>query len=368
MKVLQIITRMNQGGTARWLTTLESGLHDKGIENSIAAGGVQMGEVEDQHFAQISSIRLKHLGRAVSPLKDLKAFFELRSLIKAYQPDLVNTHTSKAGTLGRIAVSTILRNKPIIIHTYHGHLLYGYFKPWKVYLVVRVEKFLAKFTQVLIVSGEKVKNELIEAGIGKPAQYTVLNPGIDTPKFITRVEARTILGIETNSFVIGWLGRITKIKRPELFLDLAKKNPKFIFLMGGDGEMLNEIKNQSPRNLLTVGWSNPELIWGASDIAILTSENEAQPISLVEAGSAGLPLIAFNVGSINGVIANNENGYLVTTMDEMSQAINSLYDSGVIREMFGAAGKRKMMTEFGVEGFINSHIKVYKESIKNFPK
>jgi len=359
---------MNQGGTAKWLATLESGLIENGIETKIFAGKVQYDETEDERFAKSNTFHLKYLGKSISPCRDFRALIELRGLIKAYKPDVVNTHTSKAGTLGRIAVLTIIQNKPTIVHTYHGHLLYGYFKPWQVNLIVLTEKLLAKFTKFLIVSGTKIRNELLEVGIGDPGQYVAVKPGIVIPNFLNKSDARTKLGIKHDVVIVGWLGRITRIKRPDLVVELAKKNPELIFLMGGDGDLLNDIKGHSPGNLLTVGWSNPELIWGASDIAILTSDNEAQPISLVEAASAGLPLIAFDVGSINGVIVNNENGYLVTSIDEMSKAIKSLSVSRVERERLGEAGKHKIAEEFSIKNFINSHLDVYRKSVKNIPK
>lgn len=363
MKVLQIITRMNQGGTAKWLTTLESGLILNGVETTIIAGNVQSGESEDQNFSKSSVFRLKYLGKSISPWRDVKALFELRALIRAYKPDVINTHTSKAGTLGRIAVLTMSRDRPVLTHTFHGHLLYGYFKPWKVFLIIFTEKFLARSTKFLIVSGARIKNELLDAGIGKPGQYITVKPGIEFPNFEEKEAARIKLGIGRDSIVVGWLGRFTRIKRPDLVVELAERNPNLIFLMGGDGELFNEIKERSPANLLTVGWSNPELIWGVSDIAILTSDNEAQPISLVEAGAAGLPLIAFDVGSINGVIANNKNGYLVDNIDEMSKVIKHLSESPEVRRRLGEVSMYKMSQEFSVEVFLKSHINVYKSSI-----
>ena len=123
MRILQIITRVNQGGTAKWIEVLAEGLRESGIENYVAAGRVSKNESEDPVFTLLGGISIEHLNNSINPLNDLKAFVETRRLIKQYQPDVLNTHTSKAGVIGRMAALSLFRNRPILIHTFHGHLL-----------------------------------------------------------------------------------------------------------------------------------------------------------------------------------------------------------------------------------------------------
>jgi hypothetical protein len=192
MKVVQIITRINQGGTARWLQTLHEGLVANGIESLMMAGCVSPGEVEDDLFFHSKAIRITNLQREILIIKDFLAFLEIRSQIKKIKPDVVNTHTSKAGLLGRLAVATMFFNKPKIIHTYHGHILYGYFGYIKISIIVFIEKFLNLLTDHFIVSGETVRNELLQFHIGKLKKYSVVKPGVKKIDFLDYHAARGV--------------------------------------------------------------------------------------------------------------------------------------------------------------------------------
>jgi glycosyltransferase involved in cell wall biosynthesis len=304
------------------------------------------------------------MGRSVSLINDLSAFFQIRHQIKIQRPDIVSTHTSKAGLLGRLAVLSIPRKKPAVIHTYHGHLLYGYFSKNKTRALVLIENFLSKFTQVIIVSGTRVKNELLAAGIGKKSQYHLIKPGIEELNYLDRNIARQSLGLLEDQIVVGWLGRFAEVKKPERVVQLASMNPQLEFVMGGNGELFDFISRRDLPNLKLIGWSTPEFLWGISDIGILTSDNEAQPIALVEAAMAGIPTVALNVGSIEGVIADGESGYLVNDMDSMSERINELARNHVLRAQMGEKAKQKIFSEFNVSVFIEAHLKVYELALK----
>jgi glycosyltransferase involved in cell wall biosynthesis len=364
MKVMQIMTRINRGGTAKWLEILAGGLAYRGCESPILCGNVQNGETEDPIFNEFNVTRISKMGRSISLINDLSSIFQIRRQIKVQMPDIVNTHTSKAGLLGRLAVITIPRNKPAVVHTYHGHLLYGYFSKNKTRALVLIENFLSKFTQMMIVSGGRVKDELLMAGVGKKSQYFLVKPGIEEPKFADRHSARQSLGLSEDQIVVGWLGRFAEVKKPERVLLLASMNPHIKFVMGGNGELFDLISKSALPNLELTGWSTPEFLWGISDIGILTSDNEAQPIALVEAAMAGIPTIALNVGSIEGVISNGETGYLVNDIASMSEKINELAKNSNLRAQMGERAKAKMLSEFNVATFIESHLKVYELALK----
>ncbi len=364
MKILQIIARVNRGGTARWLDELITGLRSKGHEVLLAAGHVQAGETEDQIFQELSGHRIENLGRSISILSDLKALIEVRRYIVEYKPDLINTHTAKAGLIGRLAVASILKDRPTIIHTYHGHLLYGYFPKWKSNILIFIEKFLANFTDVLIAAGDKVKSDLLDAGIGREDQYIVARPGVKILDIGTKEQVRIKAGLPSDEIIVGWLGRLAPIKRPDRVIELAKIFREITFLIGGDGELLSSLEKDLPKNVKLLGWTNPKEIWSVSDIALLTSDNEAQPISLVEASLSGLPVIAENVGSVSEVVDSGVTGLLVTNQIERVDALKRLSSSSELRKKMGAAGKKYCEEKFGPQQFINSHLKAYETAIK----
>jgi glycosyltransferase involved in cell wall biosynthesis len=364
VKILQVIARVNRGGTARWLEELITGLRSKGHEVLLAAGHVQAGEIEDQIFQELSGHRIESLGRSVSVFSDLKSLIEVRRYILECKPDLINTHTAKAGLIGRLAAASILKNRPTIIHTYHGHLLYGYFPKWKSNILILIEKFLANLSDVLIAAGDKVKSDLIEAGIGREDQYFVARPGVEVQDIEPKEQFRARMDLPSGAIIVGWLGRLAPIKRPDRVIELAKDLEEMTFLIGGDGELLSSLEKDLPINVKLLGWTRPEEIWAVSDIALLTSDNEAQPISLIEASLAGLPVVAENVGSVSEVVDSEVTGLLVTNQAERIEALKRLSSSPDLRQKMGNAGKKYCAEKFGPQQFLDSHLKAYETAIK----
>jgi glycosyltransferase involved in cell wall biosynthesis len=364
VRIVHVIARFNQGGTAGWLNVLIQGQRLEGHEVVLLAGNVQAKEVEDGRFAELGGLHIQGLGRSISIFQDLKVFWALRKLLLEIDPDLINTHTAKAGLVGRLAARSIFKSKIAVVHTFHGHILYGYFGRIKTNIFVQLEKILCRLTDVILVSGLKVKKELISKNIGRETQFIVIRPGVPPIKNISRNTVRQKLSISEDGFTIGWLGRLTDIKRPDRVLKLAELLPNYIFLLGGDGELLESLRQKAPKNLILTGWTTPDDIWSASDIALLTSANEAQPISLVEAGSAGLPLIGEDVGSVSEVIQNAVNGYLTHDLDSRIKAIQKLASDPELRHQMGEAAKKTAVELFGVEQFLDTHKLAYEKAIK----
>ena len=171
-------------------------------------------------FRSISATRIAGLGRSISPLADIKAFLGLIKTIRTYKPDIIHTHTAKAGVLGRLA-SIIAGRGVIRIHTFHGHLLHGYFSRWKTQLIVSIEKFLARHTNYLVAIGNQVKNDLIKAGIGSEAQFHTFFPGLPSPRTASKNDIRAQLGWDNHTIYCTFVGRLTQIKRPDRLLDVA---------------------------------------------------------------------------------------------------------------------------------------------------
>lgn len=364
MRIVHIIARFNQGGTATWLSNLVEGQRRAGNQVWLIAGNVELEEFEDPRFGLLGGIRVRKMSRRISPLRDLLSFLELRKFLKLTEPDLVNTHTAKAGLVGRLATLSLGKNRPAIVHTFHGHVLYGYFGKVATSLFKNIERVLARFTDLILVSGVKVRDELLECRVGNLGQYRVVRPGVQPIKKMDKETVRQKYSISGNHIVVGWLGRFAPVKRPDRVIELAHSFPDLIFLMGGDGELRHQIEDLAPPNVILAGWSEPDEIWSASDIALLTSNNEAQPISLVEAGTAGLPLIGEDVGSVREVINSNVNGFLTCDFETRSQAISILSSDMRLRQVMGEAAAKFCVKNFSCEQFLESHEQAYDEAFK----
>ena len=364
VRIVHIIARFNQGGTAGWLNVLIEGQRREGNEVFLLSGKVQGNENEDSRFADLGGLHIQGLGRSISLSKDLKVFWALRKKLIELGPDVINTHTAKAGLIGRLAARSIFKKKIAIVHTFHGHILYGYFGKVKTSIFAELERVLGRLSNVLLVSGIRVKDELLSKGIGRESQFIVVRPGVTPVTTLSRNSAREKLSISENQIVIGWLGRLTEIKRPDRALELAKQLPNYIFILGGDGELLESLKENVPKNAIFTGWTTPAEIWSASDIALLTSDNEAQPISLVEAASAGLPLIGEDVGSVSEVIQNTVNGFLTNSLDSRLSAVQRLARDPEMRHRMGKAAKITASELFGVEQFLATHSQAYEKALQ----
>ena len=359
MKVLHVITRMNQGGTARWLEKLSVELVSAGWESVLVAGEVGKNEIEDRCFEDLHGIKVQSLGKGKGPINDLRSFFHLRKIIKHHKPDVVNTHTSKAGVIGRFAAKSILTSKPRIIHTYHGHLLYGYFPALLTWTITLIEKIMANITNHFIVAGKSVRDELISSGIGSVEKFSIIKPGIEPTKKLDSALIRNQFGISNNAIVVGWMGRFEHVKSPARVLKLAENFPLVIFLMAGTGSLYDEIRSKAPRNLLLPGWCAADEIWSASDIALLTSENEALPIALIEAGLAGVPAVAEDVGAVSEVINDKNSGFLCNSFEDRVQALTLLIGDNQMRAQMGENSRIYCLSEFSKQKFIQNHVETY---------
>ena len=191
----------------------------------------------------------------MSLLADLKAFFGLVSLIRKFKPDVIHTHTAKAGVLGRLA-SLLAGRGAVRVHTFHGHLLHGYFSGSVTKIVILIEKFFAARTRVLIAIGTKVRDDLVAVGIGRVDKYRVFFPGLAAPKAQARSAAQSALGISTEALYVTFVGRLTQIKRPDRLLDVAKecksRGITVHFLVAGEGELFESSMMRCQRENLNV--------------------------------------------------------------------------------------------------------------------
>jgi glycosyltransferase involved in cell wall biosynthesis len=361
-KVLVVIARMNVGGTAVYLNNLLAELPKDGYSALLATGMVQGGEIEFELDPRIELVRIPGLGRRISLLRDLLARRSLRKLIKNYKPDIIHTHTFKAGILIRT-----LKLRIPMVHTFHGHLfaepeLLG----WKSRIIQIIEKKLARKTTTIITVGDGVRQELLNRGIGRLDQYLSVPPGVRPIELVPRFNAQMQLNLsKISSPVIVWLARVTSVKAPDRVVELAKRFPSAIFLVIGGGDLLESLKKFESSNLRFLGWQSPELAWSVADIAISTSRNEGMPISLIEAQSAGVPVVALNVGSVIEVIHSEITGYVVDEFDDLYfEKLRELISSPSTRESMGRAAKLLTAEKFSIDSMVSSHIKAYQNSLQ----
>ena len=367
---MQIIARMNVGGPAVIVAELMRGLDKSTIEQILVTGFCDENEADylDTVAKDIRATRIAGLGRSVSLIADLKAFFGLVSLNRKYRPDVIHTHTAKAGVLGRMA-SLLAGRGAVRVHTFHGHLLHGYFSGALTQLVILIEKFFAARTSVLIAIGTKVKDDLLDAGIGRSEKYRVFFPGLPAPKAISKIDAQGELGISSQTLYITFVGRLTQIKRPDRLLDVAKECKErgldLRFLVAGEGELFEDSKARAMSEELNVtffGWRKDiDQIFAASDIAILTSDNEGIPLTLIQAAQAALPIVATNVGSISDIVVSESTGYLTSqSASDMADAIEKLARDGQLRKIMGEAGKARAAQYFSLERMLKDHADLYR--------
>ena len=347
MKILRIIARLNVGGPARHVVWLTAGLQPMGCETVLVAGVVPPGEDDMSYFAKAAGVTpliLTQMSREVSP-KDLLTVWHLYRLMRREQPDIVHTHTAKAGTVGRLAgfmyrwlTPSALIGKPRacrFVHTYHGHVFHSYYGPLKTKLFLMIERILASLvTDRIVVVSEQQRAEINERfHVGRRTRFAVIPLGLDLSAFANwearRPQLRHELGFNDNDILVGIVGRLTEIKNVDLFLRAAarfKENnsynddgggtgvppvttrkmrvPRVRFLIIGDGKLRPQLEARAKQlrlddDVLFLGMrSDAENFYPALDIVALTSLNEGTPLTLIEAMANARPVIATAVGGV----------------------------------------------------------------------
>ena len=345
MKVLNVMSRFNVGGTSQWLYQLSSGLQTNHIENLLVIGNCPPSEKEDGRLKEINHVKIQGLGPKTSLFATLQAFLELRKIIRDFDADIINTHTSKAGVIGRLAAKSV-GGKKKIVHTYHGHVLTGYFNKGIEFGIQIVEIILSFITDYFLVSGEQVLADIRKARIIRSSDFKTVWPAVPDYLLNNRKELREKMGIPLEKIVVGWLGRKVPIKRIDRILEVASRVPEAIFVIAGDGESIKITYPQyfeagSGENIRELGFSTPSDIWSMSDIALLTSDNEAMPISPIEASLASLPVVAVDAGSTREVVVDGITGELCSKeVDEIAIAITKLVKDSKLRSSMGEAGRK----------------------------
>jgi glycosyltransferase involved in cell wall biosynthesis len=354
------------------------GLHATEFDHRLYTGFCAHDESDylDTVATDVSALRIDGFGRRVSFGGDFKAFFTLVKEIRSFKPHVIHTHTAKAGFLGRIA-SIVSFHPSIRVHTFHGHLLNGYFGSFKKFLVVLAEKILAMFSHQLLAVGDKVRQDLLEAGVGTQNKFSLMPPGLQISELPNKSVSRDFYGLSSQKIECAFIGRVTRIKRPDRFLDVVteieSRGLDIEFFIAGDGELLENCRARISAYDLPVkvlGWqSNIEKVLSAADIVILTSDNEGTPLSLIQAGMAGLPVVSTRVGSVPEVVLDGVTGIIANLdIQEIADALEKLAKSAGLRAQMGATAQEFTLSNFGVDRLVHDHEQLYKKLIANRAK
>jgi glycosyltransferase involved in cell wall biosynthesis len=367
LRVLRVIARMNVGGPALQVTGLVLGMDAVRFDHRLLTGAVGPGEADyvDLRAPGLPLTRVPGLGRSPRPLDDVRALRMLVAEMRRFRPHIVHTHTAKAGVLGRVAAKTA--RVPGLVHTFHGHLLHGYFSPAVTQAVVRTERALARVSDRLVAVGGQVRDDLLAAGIGRPEQYSVVAPGIALPPMPPRAVARRELGLPLDAPVAVLVARLTSIKRPDRFLEIARRlaveHPEAIFAICGEGDLLPGLRASAGANVRFLGWrGDVETVYAASDLVVLTSDNEGMPVSLIEAAMCGVPAVATRVGSVAEVVLDGMSGLLGSTnVAELAMLVGRLLADAEERARFSVAATEHARAHFSRERLVADTEALYEQ-------
>lgn len=331
IRVMRIIARLNIGGPAIHVTLLTEHLGPPDYESTLVCGLVGPDEGDMGYLAEqrgLSPVIVPELGRALSPLRDGRTLLKLWQLMRRLRPDVVHTHTAKAGFVGRVAAW--LARVPVRVHTYHGHVLSGYFSPAKTRLFLWLERAAARISDRLITISPALRDELVEQFRVAPAdRFAVVPLGLELAPFASQSRGsgafRTAHGIPPTAPLIGIVGRLVPIKNHALFLALAQRLravlPDAHFAVIGDGELREQLVAQVTRAGLAdcvtfCGWvQDLRAAYSDLDVLVNTSNNEGTPVSVIEALAGGVPVVATAVGGVPDLLRAGEWGHLVPPND-----------------------------------------------------
>jgi glycosyltransferase involved in cell wall biosynthesis len=377
IRVLHVIARLNVGGPARILPHVLHDLRRSGVSVLLASGSVEPGEADMSDLAKrlgIPTATVPQMRRSLSPLSDLRAYRRVRSLIRSFRPDVVHTHTAKAGALGRRAAWA--EGTDLIVHTYHGHVFDGYFDPIRTRLFLGIERRLASVTHRICVLSRQQKRELLERyRIGTEDRYAVIPPGVAP---VERDGDRD--GSESAPLPLGWegrtvvgiVGRIVPVKNHGLFLDAARRilnsAPETRFLVVGDGPLRGALESRVRREgwsdaIRFLGWRRDlARLYEVMDIVILTSKNEGVPVSLLEAMEFGIPVVSTDVGGVADFVSHGAEGFLAPSGDAegLSRSVLRLIEDPGLRRRMGNAGTIRVASGTGPEAQARALLDLYR--------
>jgi glycosyltransferase involved in cell wall biosynthesis len=374
IRVVNIVARLNIGGPAIHVTLLTEKLGPPDYDSKLICGKIGADEGDMQYFADqhgVVPIFIPELRRNLNPIRDLITTWQLYRLLRQLKPDVVHTHTAKAGFVGRIAAK--LAGVPVIVHTFHGHAFRGYFSASMAQLIIVLERFTARLSDTIITLTDSLRRELSDTyHITRKGRITVLPLGLDLSEFVNTPHKtgafRKVWNIPPDVPLIGIVGRMVPIKNHALFLEAAIKVkaqlPEAHFLIVGDGDTRSPIEAQIDalglRSAFTLtGWQKDlAQIYADMDVLVISSINEGMPISVIEALSAKCPVVATSVGGLPDLLGDGEFGKLVPLGD--ADALAAAIIDVLRQPPNGTDAQQAMLDRYGIERLIRDLDSLYR--------
>ena len=369
VRVLRIIARMNVGGPAWQSSVLTRELAGHGFETRLLTGQVDGGEADfvSLRDPELPVVEIEGLGRSLRMGGDLRALATIIREIRRFRPHIVHTHTTKAGVVGRIAA--ILTGVPVRVHTFHGHVLHGYFSPTVTRFVAFVERILARRTTALVAVGERVRDELLAVGIACLDQFTVIAPGVARPSPVDRGEARVSLGLPPDDPVVLFVGRLTAVKRLDRLLEAfafaREQVPGAVLVVAGEGDLTDEVRSATAASgdgVRLLGWrSDISRLYASADLVVISSDNEGMPVALLEAAMAGVTGVTTDVGSAAEVVEHGVTGLVVPPdAGDLGAALVELLLDPDRRTAMGQSAARRAVERFGTARLVSDYASLYR--------
>jgi glycosyltransferase involved in cell wall biosynthesis len=381
VKVLRVIARLNVGGPALHVAYLTAGLADRGYDTTLVAGTIARGEESMEFVADAHNVRIEpldELHREISPIRDLRAIVRLAQLIRRERPTILHTHTAKAGAVGRIA-ALLARDArpPIVVHTFHGHVLRGYFGRIMTFGFRTLERWLARTTTSLIAVSPEVRDDLVALHVAPASKFAVVRLGIDLGDRVAnddaqRRETRRQMGLREDAFVVGWVGRMTAVKRTESVVQalqgLVERDVDAFVVLVGDGPDRAHLERYAHelgviKRCLFLGYQEEVArFYDAIDVLLLPSINEGTPVSVMEALAAGRPVVATRVGGVPDVVRDGVDGFLVDpdAPDALAERLAELAADPQRRAQMGEAGRARVLERYAVERLVDDVDRLYR--------
>ncbi|HWG56021.1 MAG TPA: glycosyltransferase [Gaiellaceae bacterium] len=381
IRVLRVIARLNVGGPALHVAYLTHGLAERGYDTTLVTGTVGEGEGSMEYVARdfgVEPVFIPELQRDISARSDARVVQRLRDLIVELRPDVLHTHTAKAGAVGRVAAAMAGRARPkLVVHTFHGHVLRGYFAPAVGSVFRALERGLGMTTDVLVAVSPEVRDDLVRLGVADRSQIAVVRLGLDLDARVAttpdaRAEVRAALGVPEERFLVGWLGRVTEIKRVDdllrSFAHLRHSGADAALAIVGDGPQLGDAQRLAAALGVAdrchfLGYQRDVARFlAAFDTVALTSANEGTPVTLIEAQAAGVPVVSTDVGGVADVVADGVTGFLTDVSDTRAFAdrLAALAADEDVRRSFGAAGRQRVVSRYGVDRLLDDVDDLYR--------
>jgi len=382
VKVLRVIARLNVGGPALHVSYLTAGLAERGYDTTLVAGTITRGEESMAFVADAQNVHvetLSELHRDISPIRDLRAIVRLAQLIRREQPTILHTHTAKAGAVGRIAALLARGDRPpIVVHTFHGHVLRGYFGRVMTFGFRTLERWLARMTTSLVAVSPEVRDDLVALGVAPAEKFSVVRLGIDLEHRVDnddaqRRETRRLMGLRQDAFVIGWVGRMTAVKDTDTVVlalqKLLERNVDAYAVLVGDGPDREHLERYAHelgviKRCLFLGYQEDVArFYDAIDVLVLPSINEGTPVSVIEALAAGRPAVATRVGGVPDVVRDGVDGFLVDPgdVDALAARLAELSADPERRAQMGAAGRARVVERYAVDRLVDDVDRLYRE-------